>query len=131
MAIEYEPANLFELSDQDIQVTYFASSIGGDPMFSYRDHNFNCQFSGDEIRSEQTEIGQLLTVILERVLDLRTVTFSLFLPRVNVLRGSLGTHIQLIGITTTTHTSITGHVLGAEKTYSAVTLNGTAQAVSF
>jgi hypothetical protein len=50
---------------------------------------------------------------------------------VNVLPGSAGTHIQVPGITTTTHTTIAGPVLGPEKTYSQVNLRGTAQVVTF
>lgn len=131
MIKEFQQANLFELSDGSIQVTYMSSGLDGNPLFSYRDGTMNCQFSGDEIRSVTTEIGELLTVILEQTVDVRTVTFTLVLPLVTVLPGSAGAHIQVIGITTTTHTSIAGSVLGPQKTYSPVTLNGTAQAVVF
>lgn len=131
MTKEFQPANLFELSGDDIQVTYAASSFTGRPLFSYRDSSSNRQFSGEEIRSVQSEIGELLTVTLEEIPDLRTVTFTLILPVVTVLPASVGTHIQVPGITTTTHTTIVGPPLGPEKTYAPVTLNGTAQVVAF
>ena len=131
MAKEFQQANLFELSGHDIQVTYAASSFEGSPLFSYRDGSINRQFSGGEIHSVQTEIGELLTVTLEQIQDLRTVTFTLILPVVNVMPRSAGLHIQLPGITTTTHTTIAGPVLGPAKTYSQVNLKGTAQIVVF
>jgi hypothetical protein len=131
MAKKFQRANLFELSGDDIQVTYSSSSFSGLPLFSYRDSSINRQFSGEDIRSVKTELGELLTVTLEQIPDLRTVTFTLILPVVTVLPTSAGTHIQVPGITTTTQTTIAGPLLGAEKTYSQVSLKGTAQVVAF
>jgi hypothetical protein len=62
---------------------------------------------------------------------LRTVTFTLILPVVNLLPGSGGAYIQVPGITTKSHTTIAGPVIGPEKTYSTVKLKGTAQVVAF
>ena len=131
MVNDFQQANLFELSGGNIQITYSSSSFTGLPLFSYRDNSTNLQFSGDEIRCVTTEIGELLTVTLEQIPDLRTVTFTLILPVVNVLPASSGTYIQVPGITTTTHTTIAGSVLGPEMTYSQVNLTGTAQFVVF
>jgi len=128
---EFQQANLFELSRDNIQVTYSSTSMAGTPLFNYRDGSINRLFSGEEIRCVRTEIGDLLTVTLEQILDLRMVTFTLILPVVNVLPASVGTHIRVPGITTTTHTSIAGSVLGPQKTYSLVNLEGTAQAATF
>lgn len=131
MAQELQKANLFELSGGCIQITYSSSSFAGPPQFSYRDDSMNRQFSGNEIRSVQTEIGELLTVTIEQIPDLRTVTFTLILPVVTVMPGSAGTHIQAPGITTTTPTTIAGPAMGAQMTYSPVKLKGTAQALLF
>jgi hypothetical protein len=129
MAKEFQQANLFELNDADIQVTYTSSSLDGSPLFSYRDANINCQFNGDEIRSVKTEIGEILTVTLEEILDFRTVTFTVILPAVTVLPMLAGTRIQVAGITTTTHTAIGGSIPGPQKSYSQVNLKGVAQFV--
>jgi len=129
IANEFQQANLFELSDDDIRVTYSSSSFAGSPLFSYRDSSINRQFRGEEIRSVETEIGKLLTVTIEQIPDLRTVTFTLVLPAVTVLSRSAGTHIQVPGIKTATYTTIAGPALGPEKTYSLVNLRGTAQVV--
>jgi proteasome lid subunit RPN8/RPN11 len=131
MAKELQQANLFELSGDGIQVTYSTSGLEGLPLFSYRNGNINRQFSGAEIRSVATEIGELLTITVEQILDIRTVNFTLILPTVNVLPGSTGTHIQVFGIITTTHMNIPGPVLGPAKTYYQGNLNGTARLVSF
>jgi hypothetical protein len=131
MAKPFQQANLFELSGANIQVTYSSSGFEGPPLFSYRTDSINRQFSGSEIQSIETEIGELLTVTLEQILDLRIVNFTLILPLVHVIPGSAGTHIQVPGMITTTHTSIAGAILGPAKTYSLVNLNGTAQVVVF
>jgi hypothetical protein len=108
-----------------------SSSLEGVPLFSYRDSNINRQFSGEAISYMETDIGQLVTVAIEQIPDLRNVIFTLILPVVNVLPGSAGTSIQVLGIRTTTHMSIAGAVLGPAKTYSQVKLKGTAQSVIF
>jgi hypothetical protein len=131
MANNFEQANLFELGDYSIQVTYSSTSFTGQRQLSYRDNNINRNFMGEEIRILDTELGQLITVTLETIADLRTVTFTLVLPLVNVIPQSGGTRVQIPGILTTTHTTIAGPGPGAEKTYSTVNLQGTAQFVVF
>ena len=131
MANEFQQANLFELSGDDIRVTYSSTSFAGLPLFSYRDGSINRQFRGEEIRSVETEIGKQLTVTIEQIPDLRAVTFTLVLPAVTVLSGSVGTQIQVPGIKAATHTTIAGATLGPEKTYSMVNLRGTAQVLVF
>jgi len=132
VAANFEQANLFELSDYSIQVTYSSTSFTGQPQLSYRDNKINRNFMGEEIQILDTDIlGQLVTVTLETIADLRIVTFTLILPLVNVMPQSGGTRVQVPGILTTTHTTIAGPGPGAEKTYSTVNLQGTAQFVVF
>ena len=132
MAANFEQANLFELSDYSIQITYSSTSFTSQPQLSYRDNKINRNFMGEEIQILDTDIlGQLITVTLETIADLRSVTFTLILPLVNVIPQSGGTRVHVPGILTTTHTTIAGLGPGAEKTYSTVNLQGTAQFVRF
>jgi hypothetical protein len=128
----FEQANLFELGSYSTQVTYSSTSITGQPLLNYRDDANNLSFMGDEIRIVETEIGQLITVTLESgAADAPPVTFTLVLPEVNVMPQSGGTQIQVPGILTTTRSLFGGPRLGAEKTYSILELQGTAQFVVF
>jgi hypothetical protein len=128
----FEQANLFELGSYSTQVTYSSTSITGQPLLNYRDDANNLNFMGDEIRIVESEIGQLITVTLESgAADAPPVTFTLVLPEVNVLPQSGGTQIQVPGILTTTRSLFGGPRLGAEKTYSIIDLQGTAQFVVF
>jgi hypothetical protein len=134
MANGSEQANLFELHDHSIEVTYSSTSFTGQPQLNYRDKHVNCSFMGEEeIRILDTEdLGQLITVTLESgAADKPPVTFTLILPEVNVMPQSGGTRVQVPGILTTTRSLFGGPKLGAEKTYSTVNLRGTAQFVVF
>lgn len=127
MMEDFTRANLFELSGDSIQVTYSSTSILGGPILSYRDNQFIKLFRGDEIRLQDTELGQLITVTLETIPDLRTVTFSLVLPIVTVMPQSAGICIEVSGLTVTNPTTIAGPPLGPQKLYSVAQLKGTAQ----
>jgi hypothetical protein len=124
---DFTQANLFELSGKSIHVTYSSTSILGGPIFSYRDNQFSNSFRGEEIRLQETELGQLITVTLETIPDLRTVTFSLVLPTVTVMPQSAGICIKVPGITVTNPTTIAGPPPGPQKLYFIVKLTGTAQ----
>ena len=78
-------ANLFELFGDSIQVSYASTTIVGGPILSYRDAQRSLSFRGAEIRAQETELGELITVTLEAIPDLRTMTFTLILPIVTVL----------------------------------------------
>ena len=127
MATNFNKANLFQLSGGSIQVIYSDTSLLGEPQLQYRDNHISKSFSDEEINSQDTELGQLITVTLDTIPDLRTVTFTLILPLVNVIPDFGSIHIKVPGITTVTHTTLAGPGLGAEKTYSTVTLRGTAR----
>lgn len=120
-------ANLFELSSRTIHVTYSTTNISGGPILSYRDDQFSLSFRGEEIRIENTALGEVVTVTLETIPDLRTVTFSLIVPIVTVITQSSGTRIKVLGVTTTAPTTIAGPPPGPQQLYSAVYLRGTAQ----
>lgn len=120
-------ANLFELSRGEIHVTYSTTNILGGPMLSYRDSHASKSFRGDEIRIEKTAIGEVITVTLETIPDLKTVTFSLILPAVTVIQQSTGARIQVPGVTTTAPTTIAGPPPGPQLLYDVVKLRGTAQ----
>lgn len=125
----FTQANSFELSGGSIVVSYSSTSISGVPLLNYRDNNINRNFSGQEISIQETQLGQLITVTLESIPDLRTVTFTLILPLVNLSNRSETVRIKVPGITTTSRTTIAGPGTGAEQVYTTVNLRGTAKFV--
>jgi hypothetical protein len=131
MAAMTEP-NLYELQGDKTKVTYSTSSITGKPLFTIWLGRKTLNFSGNEIKVDGTPIGTLVTVTIETVPDLKTVTFSLLLPAVN-LPESNKVSIKALGILTTAKTSIGGPkpVKGALQAYKTVVMSGTAKAVDF
>jgi hypothetical protein len=124
--------NLFELTGEYTQIlTYSTTSITGQPQFYYRDQQREFTFTGDDIRSLDSEIGMMITVTLE-VIDDHTLTLTLLLPQINLGEGNESA-FSTLAILTTHVTSIGGPRLieGPLQTYEVVVLEGTARLVAF
>ncbi len=112
-------ANQYEFASPAVSVFYSPSSFGGEAQLRYILGARNpLDFSGDEIRVEQTEIGQLVSVTVAQVPDLKTVTMSLVIPDINLDAGE-PTLFESRIIFTTNHTTIGGPdlVKGPLQTY--------------
>ncbi|CAG0982265.1 hypothetical protein [Geobacter sp.] len=123
--------NMYEFTAKRVKITYSTTSFTGEPRLSYQDRTRNLQFKGDEIRVTSTEIGQLVTVTLEQVPDLQTITLTLLIPAIN-MEGDVVT-FKTEAITTTHRTSIGGPALvkGVLQSYNTRTLQGEAKLVAF
>jgi hypothetical protein len=124
--------NLFELAGEYTQITYSTTSITGQPQFHYQDQQRNVNAGREDVRSQDTEIGAQVSVTLEVIPDLHTLTVTLLVPRIN-LGGGTESPLSTLAIFTTHRTSIGGPDLveGQLKTYEAVTLEGKASLVQF
>jgi hypothetical protein len=121
--------NLYELSGSGIHVTYSTTSISGQPLFTYHDAVQFKSVSGDQIKTAQTDIGTLVTIVLHLTIDSGSTTFSLLLPHVN-LPVSNSANITAEGITTLQRFSIPPPV-GQTQLYTVRALQGTASFVMF
>ena len=125
--------NLFTFSGRrdDTQVTFSTTSITGQPQFSYHDDTRDVSATGDEITVERTVLGTSVTVTLEAVPDLHTVTATLVLPDLGGLSGPV-THFGTFLVLTENRTSIGGPALvtGALQRYTVIKGRGTAQEVA-
>lgn len=130
---DFVDANLFNVESCGVAISYSKSSITGDPRFSYTDKDQSLGFSGSEIRVEPSEIGDLVTVTIETVPDLRTVTVTLLVPTVNVPQFGTEEDFKTVAIFTTHRSSIAGPsvIEGQLKTYNCLDVEGTAQHVIF
>ena len=122
--------NLFGLNGEGIAVTYSTTSIDGKPRFSYKKGRQALSFSGAEITSLGVGIGTLVSVVIARIPDKGTTTFSILLPAIQ-LGDSRKQSFRTIGITTVEATTIAGPGKGVQQTYKTVALRGTAQSVDF
>jgi hypothetical protein len=81
-----EEANLFDITGP-IVINYSRSSITGAPLFSYKDAEWDLNFSGAEITQVRTPVGELVTVTLEDVPDALVRTFTLIVPNIRLEMG--------------------------------------------
>ncbi|MGH2941342.1 MAG: hypothetical protein ACRDLN_01005 [Solirubrobacteraceae bacterium] len=130
MAIATTSANLFELSCDGTLVSYSTSSFAGPPQVSYSGPEGELNFSGDQIQTQGTALGTEVTVMLETVADLHTITFTLLLPSFRLDENG-ESEFDSLAIKTTNHTTIAGPPVGPGQSYEAVVLHGVARSVSF
>jgi hypothetical protein len=124
--------NFYRLHGQQITVTYTKTSFVGGPSLSYHGPEGSKSFSGDQIRTAETEIGTLVTVTILPTVDAGSTTFTVLLPHV-VLTG-FGDHetVNTYGITTRHLFSIIIRAnVGQRELYHVTPLTGTAQIVEF
>ena len=103
-----EPPNQYEFASKRASMTFTESSPDSEAMLTYRrDSREPRHFKGDEIRVAQVEMGQLVTVTLWNVPDLKTITFTLLIPSVN-LDGSGPVLFETKPLVTSHYTTIAG-----------------------
>lgn len=131
MADLNEP-NLYELAGDDVRVIYSTSSFDGSPRLSFQEAERKFDFSGEEIRTNATELGTEVTVTLEIVADEKSVTLTLLVPGVN-LGKETEVSISTAAIETTNHTTFGGPrlITGPLQTYRVFELHGSAKRVDF
>lgn len=132
VAAQLADANLFDVS-APIAVHYSRSSITGVPLLSYRDTEHDLSFSGEEITRVQTRIGELVTVVLDDVVDAFVRTFSLLVPLVRLEMGD-SVEFSAVGIETTDGSGAfvpAPGPAGVLQTHRIHQLSGTAQLVAF
>lgn len=79
-------ANHYELSNGSLHITYTATDLLGRPQLSYHDGKQTRNYVGDQIRREETALGELLSVA-DMAVDVITNRFTLVLPKVLVGPG--------------------------------------------
>ncbi|MFB9264254.1 hypothetical protein ACFFWD_13905 [Bradyrhizobium erythrophlei] len=122
--------NLYEVSGHGIHVTYSTTSITEKPLFNYHDTFQTKNFSGDEIQTQSSMLGTLVSVFLLRTIDGPSTSFTLLVPSVRLPASEVAT-ISTEGITALHKFSIVGPPVGQTELYTVHPLHGTARFVVF
>jgi hypothetical protein len=117
--------NFFELSGGKIKMSYSSTSFGGRPLFHYEDGNMKKDFTGDQIRTEKADLGDLVSVTVDLGVDRGPTTFTVLIPQVN-LKDNGPADVETDGITTVHRRGIPGPtIFGQTDTYTVQALKGT------
>ncbi len=119
-------ANRFILKGHAVEVDY---TIGANPNFvalTLKAHGSVNTFKPAEIASEQTDMGQLVSVALPAAADAVGTRFGLFLPQVQVSQGQQA-KVSTVGVFETT----AGHDVAPHRptSWRCVELQGVAETV--
>jgi hypothetical protein len=123
-----EAPNLLQLEGGGISVTYTTTDIAGQPRLVYQSATAALSFSGDEIRTAESELGLLVTVSLVRTVDVGGTTFTLVVPEIDLV--GVGTASVRTFAVTSVHRLLAGAIGHPQRTsYTTVSLVGSASQV--
>jgi hypothetical protein len=131
--------NLYQLSTRqhhagnNLKVSYIThsgpatpQSPQGPPHFTYEDESQTLSFAGPEVEVVKTELGEVVSVVIERTVDGGSTTFGLLVPNVNIHAGQQAA-IHTEGITAIHQpTLLPGTNIGQRDKYSVMSFEGTA-----
>jgi hypothetical protein len=124
-------ANVFMLSNAQLNVSYATGALGSKAGLIYQDAFQTLQFDAQQLRRVATEFGELVTVTIRMTVDMGSTTFTLVVPRVVVPEGQR-VPVDTIGITTIHRFSpIPAFNVAQREAYTVADLRGTASAIPF
>jgi hypothetical protein len=121
--------NQYSMQAHHLKITYKTDGFQGQPTFHYEDGKQTKDFRGSDIRVQQTEIGQLVTVTLLITVDTGSTSFSVLIPPVVLSSNSDQEQFHTLGIQTQHKTALVLPPTGPRDTYEVHTLKGIAARV--
>ncbi len=100
MAQNSQEPNQFGLTGYGVQISYHAGhfiDMPDLPQFTYKDASSNLIFHKDEIRTEASELGTLVSVTLKMTIDAGATVLTLLLPSIN-LAGAMEQSFATVAI---------------------------------
>jgi hypothetical protein len=123
--------NNFQLSGNAIHVGYTTTGIDGNPHFSYHDAFRSLSFTGDEIETVETALGNVVSVRIVMTIDSGSTSFSVLIPRINI-EPNQHARVSTKGITTIHRFSvIPAFNHGQLDQYAVTPLHGSANILVF
>jgi hypothetical protein len=123
--------NQFLLRGFDTEISYETTSFTGTPRFSLTRQGQTLNFSGEEIKTEKTQLGQMVTVNLNsNQREAGAVeSLTLLIPEITVTSATKSAPLQTIAIFSLRLP--TAKKPGQSQSYMTLSLAGTANQVDF
>jgi hypothetical protein len=123
MAQQSDLATMFLLTGEELKISYYINEDNSSEL-DYQDSQGSLTFQSNQLHSQQSAIGTLITATLKNSADAGATTLTLVLPNVK-LWGQTKQPLETFAIITQDY--ITLSRVGAQLTYRVVSLQGTGQ----
>ena len=119
-------ANKFVLKGSGVEVDYTIGASEAIPALQYKHGVFHRSFKAIEVISDDTGLGELVSVALIQTIDTGGERFGFFLPSIDVPRGETA-HFHTVGL----YEMFSGpdSVPHRPSTWRCIEMSGTAQTV--
>ncbi len=129
VAVQSAGPTLFELTHDDTKIVYSPGALDGSGSLQYAGPMGKYSFEGDEIETHMSARGLEVSVTLDQVSHLRTVTLTVFVPDVE-LDEATERSFRTVGIHATHRRSMTGG-LGVALSSEPLEFDGLARLIEF
>ncbi|CAA9504722.1 MAG: hypothetical protein AVDCRST_MAG67-2253 [uncultured Solirubrobacteraceae bacterium] len=121
--------NVFELTCEDTKITYVPVGFGGRPRLEYDGPMGTHVFEGDEIQTLRSARGLEVSVTLDRISILRTITLTVFLPDLAFEDATTELTFETVGIHATRRRATVSDI--GEGSTKPLELTGLARNIEF
>ena len=129
-ALQSAGSTLFELTHEDTKIVYSPGALDGLPELHYAGPMGKYSFSGDEIQTYNSARGLEISVTLDRVSHLRTITLTVFLPDLELEDMTDELSFHTVGIHSTRRRAMTSKA-GAPLTSEPLEFEGLARNIEY
>jgi hypothetical protein len=113
----------------NVSIIYSTTSLASKPILSYTDSKgTHKNFTGDQIRTQETEIGTMVTVTSLMTIDFGGKKLTILIPAIRL--GDSAQKFKTIAVVTTYYGPIIPPTTRVLQTYEVIDLKGTASRVT-
>ena len=130
VAVQTAGPTLFELTHDDTKIVYSPGALDGSAELHYVGPLGKYSFAGDEIQTYNSARGLEISVTLDRVSQLRTITLTVFLPDLELDECSDEMSFRTVGIHSTRRRAMSSR-RGAALTSEPLEFEGLARNIEY
>ncbi len=130
VAVQNAGSTLFELTHDDTKIVYRPGALDGSAELHYVGPLGKYSFAGDEIQTYNSARGLEISVTLDRVSQLRTITLTVFLPDLELEEMTDEMSFRTVGMHSTRRRAMSSR-LGAALTSEPLEFEGLARNIEY